>query len=84
LAIIYLIVAAGSIALSSNRPKVDFGQSNATKSPDVITGMQDCNMAGAASLSIISIIIAFLGAGIYVRTNSFNFAWGENYAWGEN
>jgi hypothetical protein len=65
LAIIYLIVALASIGATVNRPKIDFGPSDPVNKG--ISGMQECNMAGAASLSIISIIIAFLGAGIYVR-----------------
>ena len=66
MAIIYLIVGAVSISLTVNRPMVDFGPSDPANKG--ITGMQECNMSGARSLSILSIIVSFLGMGIYVRT----------------
>jgi hypothetical protein len=72
-ALIYLVIAFSSIgAMSANRPMADLGPMNPAN-PKGFYGKQDCAKYGAHSVLIIEAILAFLGAGIYVRNNQWVF-----------
>ena len=72
-AIIYLIIAYSSIGtISFNRPMADFGPMDPAE-PNGFYGKQDCIKYGAKSVLIIEAVLAFLGAGIYVRNNQWVF-----------
>ncbi len=70
---VYIINAFSAIgATSVNRPMADFGPMD-PDDPNGLYGKQDCVKYGAKSVLIIAAVLAFLGAGIYVRNNQWVF-----------